>query len=96
MAQLVLCDVCKEIIKAGSRKYVVAINTITQGQSITSLQDFNQTLRNYQKQAQKVQIFEICEGCKEVLEHLLTIRKNELTQLRKEFKLITNAGDKEE
>ncbi len=82
------CDICNEVIKSGEDKFILAIHPIKQGLGRNNLQDIQEAVQNPQKNPRKIQIFEIDNGCKKVIQYLFTIRIKKLKELKQEIEKI--------
>jgi len=82
------CDICQSLIKQGDKKFILAINSayeVGKGEEeplITNLQDL---VKQYKRGVDDTRIYEICEECKKILEHLFTMRKKERKTILKEL-----------
>ena len=83
MAKITYCDICYCPIKIGDKKHILGSLSVIEV-SEADLQFVKQSLY-YQQERENVQLHEICEGCKEVLEHLFYIRKDELEKIKQQI-----------
>ena len=97
--QLTYCDICHELIKIGDKKYILGVNPVKQ-ESEKIEEELKKNvydyLRHVQHQTEKIQIMEICEECKKVLEYFFHIRKKELEKTKLELKKIIKNNNLEE
>lgn len=89
------CDICKNIIKIGEKKTILAVNEIEEveakrGELQQNFMDRIYKLQEYQK---NVRVFELCKNCRKVLDHLLKMRREEVQKILKE---IENSYNSEE
>ena len=80
------CDICYQVIKPGTKKYVLGIHILTHEGDKQKLEEVIQ--HNYQYHLPKIEMYEICGECKQVLEHFFHIRKEKLAKIKKELKKI--------
>ena len=92
MAKVTYCDICYCPIKLGDKKYVLGILQ-TDEMTTQDVKNFEQSLY-YQRPQQETKLYEICEGCKEVLEHFFYIRKDELEKIKQDLEKLTNSRRK--
>jgi hypothetical protein len=84
------CDICQSIIKPRSKKYILGINPVQEGDDGEHY-DFQQAVKVFQQCSysfRNMQLFEICEGCKKVLEDLFEKRAKKLNKLNKKIQEI--------
>jgi len=88
MGQITICDICKQVISEGDKKYIMGINPVNEsGRIKKKVTDFHETaeiLISNTYRYGKCQLFEICTECKKVLEYLFRLRKKELKKLKRE------------
>jgi len=86
MSKLTLCDICQCIIKQGSSKYILGVNELKEGRHFSN----ENILTSFQKGQDEIVLYEICQECKSILEHLFKMRKKErqktLEQIEKMYK----------
>jgi len=92
MAQLLLCDLCKEIIKLRDKKYIFGLYCVTEEDEETRKIRFEELVKDiYEGKCHSnnnIKIAEICEKCVGVFAHFMNLRKKELIKSRKEVKKI--------
>ncbi len=92
--QVIFCDICHELIKEGDKKYILGVNPVKQESEQVEEElkkNVYEYLRHVQNQINKLQLMEICEECKKVLEYFFSIRKKELEETKLEIqKMIKN------
>lgn len=81
------CGVCKNIIKTGAKKYILAITEVIEKNVIPGQlqQNFQERLNELENCRNKIKVFEFCEDCKKVLEHVLKMRREEIEKTLKEI-----------
>jgi len=93
------CDICFQVIKPGSKKYVMGVHTMTQAKN-ENYQDDDELkdafLRKIKSPYASIELYEICPECRKVLEHFFHIRKEKLVKIQEELKSICKKkiGDK--
>ena len=87
MGKSTYCDICYLPIKLGDNKHVFGIATTKEYMpSISKETLFANVLTGgnmYSKD--QIKFYDVCEGCKEVLEHFFFIRKDELEKIKIEL-----------
>ncbi len=80
------CDICKSVIKPSERKWLVGINPVKEEETLQKrITDYHETaeiLVSNTYRHGRCQIFEVCEGCKQVLEYTFRMRKDKLKKLK--------------
>ena len=89
MGKMTFCDVCYAPIKLGDKKFILGVLQATELDE-QDVKSFEQSLYR-QRPYQGVKLYEICEGCKDVLEHFFYIRKEELEKVKE---MLENFTDK--
>ena len=84
-----ICDFCMQVI--GNRIFYLTITEADQpreedrlAQFVTLEQAFNLLNQRNRELREHTKYFEVCEGCKKVLDYLLTMRKEQLRDMRGE------------
>jgi len=94
MAILRLCDICQSIIKKGAKKYILGANEVIEnGENGEVIEDFTEFIQRYKQGLKQVQIYEICQECRNILEYLFRMRDKERQKILKE---ITKLYEKKE
>ena len=92
MAQLLLCDLCKEIIKTNDKKYIFAYYKVNQEEDEeTRKMQFEELIKNIYAgkcDDRNIKVVEICDKCIGVFGHFMSLRQKELKKSRKEVKRI--------
>jgi len=84
------CDVCQGVIKPKGKKYILGINPVQEGDEGEHY-EFQQAVKVFQTCSyafKNMQLFEICEGCKNVLQELFEKRVKKLNKLNKKIQEI--------
>ncbi len=80
MGNMTFCDVCYCPIKLGDKKFILGILEATELNE-QETESFKQAMY-HQRPYRGTKLYEICEGCKDVLEHFFYIRKDELEKVK--------------
>ena len=87
MGKSTFCDICYLPIKLGDDKHIFGIATVKEYETPTSKQSLFTSLLTdgnvYGKE--QIKFYDVCEGCKNVLEHFFYIRRDELEKIKKEL-----------
>jgi len=90
MSTTVYCDLCQQVIKPNSKKYIFAVTDITQDEGGIKIRSVYELEEELQRQRGKVEVHEMCVNCYKVLRHVLKMRKDKLEQIQKEINNIFN------
>jgi len=83
MAKVTYCDVCYCPIKLGDKKFILGVLQATEMDE-QDIKNFEKSLY-YNRPYQGTKLYEICEGCKDVLEHFFHLRKDELESVKEQL-----------
>lgn len=84
-----VCDLCSEIIKGKIYYLAVTETEVPDNKNkliefITLEQAFSMMAKKQEELHKNTKYYEICEGCKKVLDYLLVMRKDHLQVLKQE------------
>ena len=85
MGNIFTCDNCKRVIKDKEKRWVIAINEIT-NEIVEESYNPAMQLANYYRQQNKMIALELCDDCKKILDYLFKIRKDRLAAILREIK----------
>jgi hypothetical protein len=87
------CDICYQVIKPQSKKHVLCLHTMVHETTDDKAELQEKILKSYQYRSPE--LYEVCQGCKKVLEYFFHIRKDELRKIQKELEKISRkrSGD---
>ena len=88
--RITYCDICQSLIKEGATKFILGINEMTEtgDNSKEKIEDFAEFVRRYRDGIESVQIYEICEDCKKILEYLFKMRMKERRKILEDIEKI--------
>jgi len=82
------CDICETPIKPSDIKWVFGIiEREEEGEDVTVLtvEELSERLRIQQQRNKKVKTYEICTGCKKVLDSFLALRRSQVLKIKNEI-----------
>ena len=85
------CDICQELIKKGDKKILLGINSTIEKNSDNEVnetmtqEEIKKAIQSYQSEYKAIKIYEICNSCKELIERLLTLRRQEIKKIKDEL-----------
>jgi len=85
MSSTAYCDLCQQVMKPNSKKYVFAVVDVTHYGGKVRIQRVMELEDELQRQRSKVETYEMCPSCYKVLKHLFKMRKDKLEQIKKEI-----------
>jgi hypothetical protein len=87
---LTTCDLCKEILPEGDKKFVFALYPMNEEDEDTKKMRFAEILDALYKgkryEDNSIKVTEICNQCAGVFAHFMNLRKKELIKSRREVK----------
>ncbi len=88
--KLSYCDICQSLIKQGEKKFLFALNSVTEKQDDDrmenlSSEELKKVIQSYQNEYKPIQVFEICKECKDVIQRLLELRRQEIKKIKDEL-----------
>jgi len=86
MAQLCVCDICREIIAHGNKKYAFAWKKMTEKGQAELSEEYKEFTKNIHDEDYRAT--EICSECFKVFVYFINIRKNQIDELKKEIELL--------
>ena len=100
MAQMTYCDLCKEIIKQGDKKYIFALYLLSEEDEETRRTRYEEILKALSEgrcmNDNHIKVAEVCERCASVFAHFLNLRKKELIKSRREVKRMLSRKTRKE
>ena len=87
MGKSTFCDICYLPIKLGDNKHILGIVTTKEYEPPISKQTLftNILTVNNTYGREQIKFYDVCEGCKTVLEYLFYMRKDELEKIKIEL-----------
>lgn len=88
--KLSYCDICQSLIKPGDKKFLFGMNVVTEKHNDETIESLNseelkKVIQSYQNEYKSIQIFEICKECKDVIQKLLELRRQEIRKIKEEL-----------
>lgn len=87
--QITRCDICKQIIKVGDPKFYFAMKDTNEPvEPLVIARDIDaikETIHKLKKMYDDIKVYEICEGCKKIIDYCLNLRIDELEKIQKEM-----------
>lgn len=91
--QLTYCDLCGSVIPGNRKSYILTINAFIKEAraakyDVNNYYDLVELIKKY---GDKLQSYEMCEECYNLLKKVITMRKDRLLILKKEIEKINKA-----
>ena len=88
--QVSYCDVCQQVIEIGHKKHILGITSVNEEKEEyreSQYKDLYEQLRRQNKSRgfRGIQMWEICDSCRKVLQQFFKIRQDKLEMIKKEL-----------
>jgi len=81
------CDICELPIKKIEKKWVIGLKEVEEVKEdeLDKAVDILERYRKIQRDADKLEVYEICQTCKKVLESFLALRRSQVLKIKNEI-----------
>lgn len=86
--QINYCDLCEVPLVLNKVVYNLAIGKVEErreASSFASEYEIKKYMEEYNERIKNIKVYKICEECKKVMDHILSLRKKEVKQILAEI-----------